>query len=148
MKRILTSLTAVGALAMGASLQASSHREAPFITSEPKADATDFYMFRSYEPGRQDFVVLIANYLPLQAPFGGPNYYALDESALYEIKIDNDGDAREDVTFQFQFRELRREIALPVGPETNRRMNAVPFINVGPITEGDMGLRTDSSFTM
>ena len=61
---------------------ASSHREAPFITTVPKVDATDFYMFRSYETGRSDFVTLIANYQPLQAPYGGPNYFAMDPNAL------------------------------------------------------------------
>ena len=54
---------------------ASSHREAPFITEHPEVDGTDFYMFRSYEEGRDGFVTLIANYLPLQDPYGGPNYF-------------------------------------------------------------------------
>jgi uncharacterized protein DUF4331 len=54
-------------------VHASSHREAPFITEHPKVDGTDFYMFRSYEPGRENFVTLIANYLPLQDAYGGPN---------------------------------------------------------------------------
>ena len=52
--------------------QASSHREAPFITTAPKVDGTDFYMFRSYEPGRTGYVTLIANYQPLQDAYGGP----------------------------------------------------------------------------
>ena len=73
---------------------ASSHREAPFIATQPKVDGTDFYMFRSYEPGRAGYVTLIANYLPLQDPYGGPNYFTLDPNALYEIHIDNNGDAR------------------------------------------------------
>ncbi|MEO6624638.1 MAG: DUF4331 family protein, partial [Burkholderiaceae bacterium] len=83
---------------------ASSHREAPYITTHPKVDGTDFYMFRSYEAGRSDFVTLIANYLPLQDPYGGPNYFTLDGNGLYEIHIDNNGDAVEDVTFQFRFK--------------------------------------------
>src|ERR1039458_8378019 len=66
---------------------ASSHREAPFITTRPKVDGTDFYMFNSYEAGRPGFVTLIANYLPLQDPQGGPNYFFLDDNALYEISI-------------------------------------------------------------
>ena len=85
-------------LAVGA--QASSHREAPFITTVPKVDATDFYMFRSYEAGRDGMVTLIANYLPLQDGYGGPNYFAMDPNALYEIHVDNNGDAKEDLTFQ------------------------------------------------
>ena len=85
--------------------QASSHREAPFIGKYPQVDATDFYLFMSYEPGREDYVTMIANYIPVQAPYGGPNYFPLDSNALYEIHIDNDGDAVEDMTFQFRFRD-------------------------------------------
>ncbi|WP_323764755.1 DUF4331 domain-containing protein [Marinovum sp.] len=93
------SLLAVAATgAMGA-----SHREAPAIAHTPKIDGTDFYMFRSYEPGRQGYVTFIANYQPLQAPYGGPNYFTMDEDAIYEIHIDSDGDAVEDLTFQFDF---------------------------------------------
>jgi hypothetical protein len=84
-------------LGLAAGAQASSHREAPFITTVPKVDATDFYLFRSYEAGRDGMVTLIANYLPLQDAYGGPNYFALDPNALYEIHIDNTGDAKEDL---------------------------------------------------
>ena len=83
----------------------SSHREAPYITKYPQVDASDFYLFKSYEPGREDFVTLIANYVPLQAAYGGPNYFPLDSEALYEIHIDNDGDSVEDLTFQFDFED-------------------------------------------
>lgn len=89
--------------AAGGAALASSHREAPSITNTPKVDGTDFYMFRSYETGRDGYVTLIANYLPLQDPYGGPNYFKMDPNALYEIHIDNNGDAREDITFQFRF---------------------------------------------
>lgn len=97
------------------SVQASSHAEAPFITKLPKVDATDFYMFRSYEPGKTHTVTILANYLRLQAPWGGPNYFALDEDGLYTIHIDNDGDAQPDITFQFQFDKKFRNIALQTG---------------------------------
>mgnify|MGYP002661044614 CR=1 FL=1 len=60
---------------------ASSHREAPFITTSPKVDGTDFYMFNSYEAGKSGNVTLIANYLPLQDAYGGPNYFSLDPNA-------------------------------------------------------------------
>lgn len=90
-------------LASSTFTMASSHREAPGITETPKIDATDFYMFRSYEPSREGFVTLIANYQPLQAPYGGPNYFTMDPDAIYEIHIDNTGDAVEDLTFQFNF---------------------------------------------
>ncbi len=81
----------------------SSHREAPNITESPKLDNTDVYAFRSYAPGRAGFVTLISNFQPFQEPGGGPNYFTMDPNALYEIMIDNNGDAVEDVTFQFRF---------------------------------------------
>ncbi len=58
---------------------ASSHREAPFITTQPKVDGTDLYMFASYEPGRDGYITLVANYQPLQDAYGGPNYFSLDQ---------------------------------------------------------------------
>ncbi len=90
-------------LAIASTALASSHREAPFITTSPKVDGTDFYMFRSYEQGRDGYVTLIANYQPLQDAYGGPNYFQMDPNALYEIHVDNNGDAMEDLTFQFRF---------------------------------------------
>src|SRR5580700_7504352 len=91
------------ATAIAGGAMASSHREAPFITTLPKVDATDFYMFNSYETNRAGYVTLIAAYQPLESPQGGPNYYFMDPNALYEIMIDNDGDAKENITFQFRF---------------------------------------------
>lgn len=122
------------ALAIGAAtgLGASSHREAPGITKTPKVDATDFYMFRSYEPGREGFVTLIANYVPLQDPYGGPNYFMLDPLAIYSIHVDHDGDAIEDLTFSFRPEIVNRNIALTIGGQSV----AVPVINVGPIGPG------------
>jgi hypothetical protein len=79
----------------------SSHREAPEISKDPVADSTDVYAFVS--PDRPDTVTLIANYLPLQGPAGGPNFYEFGDDVLYEIHIDNDGDAQPDVTYQFRF---------------------------------------------
>ncbi len=119
--------------------RASSHREAPFVTEHPKVDATDFYLFNSYEPGREGYVVVVANYIPLQAPYGGPNYFMMDPDALYEIHIDNNGDAREDLTFQFRFNNELQNIALDIGPAGQTRSVSVPVINVGPIAAGDTG---------
>ncbi len=82
---------------------ASSHAEAPLISMDRFADNTDTYAFRSVEPGREGFVTLIANYIPLQEPSGGPQWFRFDDTVLYEIKIDNTGDGREDITYQFQF---------------------------------------------
>ena len=82
---------------------AASHAEAPLISMDRFADNTDTYAFRSVEPGREGFVTLIANYIPLQDPSGGPQYYRFDDTVLYEIKIDNTGDGREDIVYQFQF---------------------------------------------
>ncbi len=96
-------VVAAALLAIAGSAQASSHREAPFIATQPKVDATDFYMFNSYEAGRGSYVTLLANYEPLQDAYGGPNYFALDPHALYEIHVDNNGDGVEDLTFQFRF---------------------------------------------
>lgn len=136
--KLLISALSVGvALATsGLSAQASSHREAPFITQQPKIDATDFYMFNSYEPGRADFVTLVANYVPLQDAYGGPNYFALDPNALYEIHVDNNGDAKEDITFQFQFKNTLKNIAMQIGPVGQTKTVSVPVINVGQIGPG------------
>ena len=95
-------------------VNASSHREAPFIAEMPKVDGTDFYVFNSYESGKNDFVTLIANYQPLQDGYGGPNFFALDPNAIYEIHIDNNGDAREDLTFQFHAMNELKNIELDI----------------------------------
>ena len=79
----------------------SSHREAPEISKDPVADSTDVYAFVS--PDKPGTVTLIANYVPLEGPDGGPNFYEFGNDVLYEIHIDNDGDGQPDVTYQFQF---------------------------------------------
>jgi hypothetical protein len=123
---------AVMLAAAGAPVWASSHREAPGITEMPKVDSTDFYMFRSYEPGREGYVTLIANYYPFQDPWGGPNYFALDPDAFYRIHIDNTGDGVEDITFQFRVAQLLRDLKVPVGGQNV----SVPLYNIGPISGG------------
>jgi hypothetical protein len=100
----------------------SSHREAPEISKDPVADNTDLYAFVS--PDRPDTVTLIANYIPLEEPAGGPNFYEFGEDVLYEIHIDNDGDARADITYQFRF-------------ETEVRNQDTFLYNTGPITSLD-----------
>jgi hypothetical protein len=135
MHRIIT-LTAALAVALfsATAIHASSHREAPFIAGQPQVDGTDFYMFRSYEPGRSGYVTLIANYQPLQDAYGGPNYFAMDPDALYEIHIDNTGDSAEDLTFQFRFTNTVAGFAVNgntsgSGPAVS---NAIPLINLSP----------------
>ncbi|HSW17562.1 MAG TPA: DUF4331 domain-containing protein [Ramlibacter sp.] len=130
----------------------SSHREAPFIATAPKVDATDFYMFRSYEGvapngagGRSDYVTLIANYQPLQAPYGGPNYFSLDPNALYEIHIDNNGDAQEDLSFQFRFNNKLKDTALSIGGKSV----AIPLIQSGAVANlSDANLNLQETYTV
>jgi hypothetical protein len=114
---------------------ASSHREAPAITETPKVDGTDFYMFHSYEAGRNGYVTLLANYIPLQDSYGGPNYFTLDPDARYRIHVDNTGDGVEDVSFQFRCTAALVDIKLPVGGV----QVSVPVINVGQISGGPGG---------
>ena len=131
---------------------ASSHREAPFITTSPKVDGTDFYMFRSYEGvasngtgGRSDYVTLLANYQPLQAAYGGPNYFSMDPNALYEIHIDNNGDAREDITFQFRFKNTLKSIALGIGSANV----AIPLIQAGTVSNlSDANLNVNETYSL
>ena len=81
--------------------KASSHAEAPLIGQDPRADNTDLYAFVS--PEDTSTVTMIANYIPLEAPASGPNFYSFDDSALYEIKVDQNGDGRADIGYQFTF---------------------------------------------
>jgi Domain of unknown function (DUF4331) len=100
----------------------SSHREAPEIAKDPAADSTDVYAFVS--PDRPATVTLIANYVPLQEPAGGPNFYEFGDDVRYEIHIDNNGDGQPDVTYRFQFQTKLR--------------NADTFLyNTGPILSLD-----------
>ncbi|BET25089.1 DUF4331 domain-containing protein [Limnobacter thiooxidans] len=124
---------------------ASSHREAPSITTTPKADGTDFYMFRSYEANRSDFITLIANYQPLQDGYGGPNYFSMDPNALYEIHIDNDGDAQEEITFQFNFKNTLRDLKQTIGGADV----SIPLIQQGGVTGlNSANLNLNESYTM
>jgi hypothetical protein len=100
----------------------SSHREAPEISKDPVADNTDVYAFVS--PDHPDKVTLIANYIPLEPPAGGPNFYEFGDDVLYSIYIDNDGDALPEITCQFRF-------------ETNVRNPNSFLYNTGRITALD-----------
>ena len=96
----------------------SSHREAPAISRDPVADNTDSYAFVS--PDQPDTVTLIANYIPLEEPAGGPNFFQFGDDVLYSIHVDNDGDGHEDISYEFRF--------------TTSVQNPATFLyNVGPI---------------
>lgn len=128
MKRttLFSALITAGVVLAGSAI-ASSHREAPLITQTPKVDATDFYMFRSYEAGREGYVTFIANYQPLQDSYGGPNYFQMDPEALYAIHVDNNGDARPDKSFYFRFYNKTVGLTVPVGGMDI----PVPLSNIG-----------------
>src|SRR5207302_8743358 len=130
-------VTALGAVALAllriltrlggpAGVFASSHAEAPLITQDPRADNTDLYALVS--PENTNTVTMIANYIPLEAPASGPNFYSFDDTVLYEIKVDNSGDGRPDLAYQFRFNT------------TTRNPNTFLY-NTGPI-----GSLTDSSW--
>jgi hypothetical protein len=102
----------------------SSHREAPEISKDPVADSADLYAFVS--PDLPDTVTLLANYVPLQGPAGGPNFYEFGDDVLYEIHVDNNGDAQPDITYQFRFR-------------TELQVGGTFLYNVGPITSLSAG---------
>lgn len=137
----------IGSLLAATSIAAiaSSHREAPSIATAPKADGTDFYMFRSYESSRSDYITLIANYQPLQDGYGGPNYFSMDPNALYEIHISNDGDAQEEITFQFNFKNNLRNLVQRIGGVDV----SIPLIQQGGVSGlNSTNLNLNETYTM
>jgi hypothetical protein len=143
MKRVLLTLAGAALLAAlagfaGAGPQgaiASSHREAPVISDDPAADNTDVYAFVS--PNRPDSVTIVANYIPLEEPAGGPNFAKFADSVLYAINVDNNGDGKEDVRYEFRFK--------------TQVLNGNTFLyNTGPITslnDPDWNVRQTYSVT-
>ena len=147
--RLITGTACAALMAVGAApAMASSHREAPNITKLPKVDNTDVYAFTSYEPGRQDYVTLIANFQPGENPGDGPNYYTMDPDAIYEIHVDNDGDAVENLTFQFKFANALTGdtgIQLNVGGKNL----SIPLRQIGPIAKAaDANLGENETYTI
>ena len=111
-----------GTLVAPALVGATSHREAPGISRDPAADSTDLYAFVS--PDKPDTVTIVANYIPLEDPAGGPNFFAFDDNVLYSINIDNKGDAEDHIQYQFNF--------------TTGLRNRDSFLyNTGPISSPD-----------
>src|SRR5262252_7214910 len=114
---------------------ASSHREAPLIASDPAVDNTDVYAFVS--PERPGYVTLIANFIPFEEPNGGPNFYPFATDATYNLKIDNDGDAKPDAVFRFTFHNI-----------DNRGGNTFLYNN-GPVTSlNDPNLLFRQTYTL
>ena len=142
--------------------QAASHREAPLIALDPTADITDFFMFRSYEPGNADKVVMIMDVIPGEEPSSGPNYWNFDPNVLYKISVDNNRDGRaDDVQFEFRFRNepirgIPRDFTLPfsyVGcappaPGPNCTTTLPPITSLDGAGSEGIGLRQRYSVTM
>ena len=95
---VVLGLAAALFMALLSPIGASSHREAPLITEDPVADNTDVYAWM-----KGDNMVVVANWIPLEEPAGGPNFFKFGDDVLYEINIDNDGDAKDDVVYEFRF---------------------------------------------
>ncbi len=115
---------------------ASSHREAPLISGDPQVDGTDVYAFVS--PDDPSTVTFIANFIPFQAPAGGPNFFSFDPNARYEILIDNDGDAVEDIVFRWKF-------------SSHYRRGDTFLYNTGPVTganNADLNFSQTYDFTV
>jgi hypothetical protein len=139
--RVVALLAAGAALAVGgltglAPIQAtaSSHREAPLISSQPQYDNTDVYAFVS--PDKPDTTTLVANFWPFEEPAGGPNFYKFGTDAWYEIAIDNSGDGQRDYAYRFSFRD-------------NYRNRNTFLYNTGPVTSlDDQDLNYSQSYNL
>lgn len=147
-RRALAILTATATAAGGAALlgpgtsSASSHREAPYIQTDPGADNTDTYAFVS--PDDPSSVTLIANWLPFQEPGGGPNFFPWDTSARYEIHVDNDGDAKPDLTYRWVFEDIDNR-----GTAERGENDGTFLYNDGPVTSyDDATLKFKQSYTL
>ena len=148
---VLVVILTVLALLVGTapiSSSAASHREAPLISMDPTADITDFFMFRSYETGREDNVVLIMDVIPTEEPSAGPNYYNFDPTVLYKFSIDNDMDGLADnISFEFEFKTQLRGVI-------RQQDLFLGFVALPPITSLDgpgsegLGLRQTYTVTM
>ena len=133
------------ALGLAPALFASSHREAPITALDRTADVTDWYAFVSYD--HPDRVTMILNVDPFLEPSNGPNYFPFDPNVLYQMKVDNDQDGKEDITFQFRFRTQIRQPGLFTGFVGN--LAGIPPITAldGPGSEG-LSLRQTYTVTM
>jgi hypothetical protein len=129
----------------------SSHREAPAISKDPVADNTDVYAFVS--PDKSDTITILANYIPLQGPDAGPNFFSFGDDVLYEIHIDNDGDAKADITYQFRFNTQTRNPNTflyntgPIASLDSKNWNRPQFYSVTQVSKGHSTLLGDKLLT-
>ena len=150
---LLIAASSVLVLALGrgsgpATALAASHREAPLISLDAPADITDFFMFRSYEPGHEGNVVLVMDTNPAEEPSAAPNYYNFDPNVTYRFRIDNDQDGRaNDVVFEFKFQNEIRGIVNDAGlPLAQVALPPITTLD-GPGSEG-LGLRQRYSVSL
>jgi hypothetical protein len=106
----------------------SSHREAPSISKDPVADNTDTYAFVT--PNKT--ITIITNYLPSQSPAGGPNFYEFGDDVTYQINIDNDGDGKANVTYQFRFETTVTKLSQRLRPPVGTRATPASMPSVAP----------------
>ena len=135
MRKVSLGMVAAGLMAAaGSTMSGSSHREAPGIAQDPQSRRNGLLHVPQLRagPNRANYVTFLANYIGLEDAYGGPNFFMLDENAVYEIHVDNNGNGVEDITFQFQFQKTQKNLAVPVGD----RMTPVPLINIGGVGPG------------
>jgi len=127
----------------------SSHREAPSISQDPVADNADTYAFVS--PDDPTTVTIITNYVPLQGPPGGPNFFEFGDDVLYSIYVDNDGDALPEITYQFRFKTTYQNESTflyntgPIGSLTDANWNKRQLYSVSVIHSASKGKKQDHS---
>lgn len=152
---LLIALAAASAVPLAA--DASSHREAPQISADPQADNTDLYLFRS--PDAPNTITIIANYHPMQLPQGGPSVYGFGENIRYEIHVENDGTAGDDITYRLTFVKVNQDpttfFNIRLGQQNQkltytmeRSLNGGAFATVissGVVPPGNVGPRSITS---
>ena len=115
------------------------------IAGMPRLDASDFFLFRSYEPGRSNYVTMIADYVPLQDPGGGPNFFDMEHNGYYDINVDSDGSGKPTYTFRFRVYPVTRNLTVSVGGQNV----AISLINDGQITAtNDAAQNTGEVYTI
>jgi len=122
---------------------ASSHREAPLTASDPQVDNTDVYAFRS--PNDPSSVTLISNFIPFEEPAGGPNFYAFGQGVRYDIKVDNDHDAKADIIYRWKFKDHYRNedtFLYNTGPVTSLKDKDLNFFQTYSLKRINVGGRT------